>query len=654
MATAAESGTDAWDTFPKLLAERARTSPHRAAYREKEYGIWQTYDWAHVAGEVRRLAAGLADLGFRSGDRLVVVGDNRPRLYWSMCAAQSLGGVPVPVYQDSVTEELAYVIDHAGARFALAENQEQVDKLLEIRKTVPSLATVIYEDPRGLRHYEDLLSYSEVQERGDRLLAATPDLVSTEVAKGRGSDDAIMLYTSGTTGRPKGAVLSYDNLVWAARAGAEFDGLREGDELLSYLPMAWVGDHIFSYAQGYVVGLVVNCPESSATVMTDLREIGPTYYFAPPRVLENLITQVMIRMEDAGYLKRRMFQYFMGVARRVGPALLDKRPVGLLDRLLYALGGLLVYGPLKNTLGMSRVRVAYTAGEAVGPEIFNFYRALGVNMKQLYGQTEASVFVTIHPNGEVFPDTVGKPVSKVELRIAESGEVLYRSPGVFKEYFKNPQATNDTKTADGWVHTGDAGYLDERGHLRIIDRAADVGKLKDGTLFAPKFIENKLKFFPHINEAVAFGHDRDYVAVFINIDMTAVGDWAERRNIAYASYQELAGRREVYDLIQGEIEQVNRDLAADPRMAGAQIRRFLILGKALDADDGELTRTNKVRRSFIGERYKPLVDALYDGSRSVHMKVEVTFEDGRKGMIEGDVAIRDLAPHTAQPLRKAG
>jgi long-chain acyl-CoA synthetase len=654
MTTGSDTGTDARDTFPKLLAERARSGPGRPAYREKEYGIWQTYDWGHVATEVARLAAALAGLGFRRGDRLIVVGDNRPRLYWSMCAAQSLGGVPVPVYQDSVTDELAYVVEHAGARFALAENQEQVDKLLEIQKKVPSLSAVIYVDPRGLRHYDGLLSYAELQERGAKLLAANPDLVSAEAAKGRGSDDAIMLYTSGTTGRPKGAVLSYDNLVWAAKAGAAFDGLKEGDELLSYLPMAWVGDHIFSYAQGYVVGLVVNCPESAATVMTDLREIGPTYYFAPPRVLENLITQVTIRMEDAGFLKRRMFQFFMAIARPVGPALLDGRPVGVVDRLLYGLGNLLVYGPLKNTLGMSRVRVAYTAGEAVGPEIFNFYRALGVNMKQLYGQTEASVFVTIHPNGEVFADTVGKPVSKVELKIAESGEVLYRSPGVFKEYFKNPQATNDTKTSDGWVHTGDAGYLDERGHLRIIDRAADVGKLNDGTLFAPKFIENKLKFFAHINEAVAFGHGRDYVAVFINIDMTAVGDWAERRNIAYASYQELAGRSEVYDLIQGEIEQVNRDLAADPRMAGAQIRRFLILHKALEADDGELTRTNKVRRGFIGERYKPLVDALYDGSKSVHAKVDVTFEDGRKGTIEGEVAIRDLAPQAARQLRKAG
>jgi len=651
-ATSAD-GDEARDTFPKLLAGLAPERAHQPAYREKEYGIWQTYDWVHVAREVNLLAAGLAELGFGRGDRLIVVGDNRPKLYWSMAAAQSLGGVPVPVYQDSVTEELAYVVEHAGARYAIAENQEQIDKLLEIQKSVPSLKTLIYDDPRGLRHYDELLSYPEVQERGAKRLAASPQSVSDEVAKGRGGDDAIMLYTSGTTGRPKGAVLSYDNLIWAARAGAQFDGLKAGDELLSYLPMAWVGDHLFSYAQGYVVGLVVNCPESAATVMTDLREIGPTYYFAPPRVLENLITQVMIRMEDAGALKRRLFQYFMALARRVGPALLDGRAVSPVDRLLYWLGSLLVYGPLKNTLGMSRVRVAYTAGEAVGPEIFNFYRSLGVNMKQLYGQTEASVFVTIHPNGEVFSDTVGKPVYEVEVRITEAGEVLYRRPGVFKESFKNPQATNDTKTADGWVHTGDAGYLDERGHLRIIDRAKDVGKLNDGTLFAPKFIENKLKFFPHINEAVAFGDGCDFVTAFINIDMTAVGDWAERRNIAYASYQELAAHPAVYDLVQGEIERVNRDLAADPRMAGAQIRRFLILHKALEADDGELTRTNKVRRGFIGERYKILVDALYSGAKDVHAKVDVTFEDGRKGTIEGNVEIRDLAPQHAQPLRKA-
>jgi long-chain acyl-CoA synthetase len=646
-------GVGTADTFPKLLAERARNSGDRPAFREKEYGIWQTHSWRHVADNINALAAGLAGLGFRAGDRLIVVGDNRPRLYWAMTAAQSLGGVPVPVYQDSVAAEMAFVVEHAGARFAIAEDQEQVDKLIEIKAQVPTLEIIIFDDPRGLRDYTGVVSYDAVQASGRELLARKPDAVQAEVERGGGSDAAVMLYTSGTTGRPKGVVLTYDNLIWAARAGAEFDGLKEGDELLSYLPMAWVGDHIFSYAQCFVAGLTVNCPESAATVMTDLREIGPTYYFAPPRILENLITTVTIRMEDASAIKRAFFQYFMGIARRAGGALLDGQSVSLADRVLYRLGHLLIYGPLKNTLGMSRVRVAYTAGEAVGPEIFNFFRALGINMKQLYGQTEASVFVTVHPDGEVHLDTVGKPLREVELRIAENGEVLFRSPGVFREYYRNPQATAEARTKDGWVHSGDAGYVDARGHLHIIDRAKDVGRLNDGTLFAPKFVENKLKFFPHISEAVAFGDGRDFVTAMINIDLTALGNWAERNNLAYGSYQELAGHPRVYALIQSEVEQVNRDLATDPKIAGAQIRRFLILHKALDADDGELTRTRKVRRGFIGDRYGPLVQAFYDGSQRARISTEVTFEDGRKGTLEGDIEIRDVATHAQPALKQA-
>jgi long-chain acyl-CoA synthetase len=641
------------ETFPQLMARNARQRGDRPAFREKEYGIWQTYSWRQVLDETRAFAAGLASLGFARGDKLVIVGDNRPRLYWAMCAAQMLGGIPVPVYQDSVAAEMAYVVEHAEARFALAEDQEQIDKLLEIQGQVPGLKTLIYEDERGLRDYQDLLSYAQVQAKGRDALAAKPGFLDAEIGQGKGSDPSVMLYTSGTTGRPKGVVLTYDNLRASAENAASFEGLTERDELLCYLPMAWVGDHIFSYAQGLVTGLTVNCPESAATVQTDLREIGPTYYFAPPRVLENIITTVMIRMEDAGAFKRRMFAYFMALARRVGGALLDAKPVGLADRLLYWLGDKLVYGPLKNTLGLSRVRVAYTAGEAVGPDIFNFYRSLGINMKQLYGQTESSVFVTIHPNRDVRLDTVGKVAPGMEVRIADSGEVMFRGPGVFHEYYKNPQATAETKTPDGWVHSGDAGYVDDDGHLHIIDRAKDVGKLNDGTLFAPKFIENKLKFFPHINEAVAFGDKRDFVTAMINIDLTAVGNWAERHDIAYASYQELAARPEVYDLIAGEVAQVNADLAKDPRMAGAQIRRFLILPKLLDADDGELTRTRKVRRGFIGERYAQLIAALYGGQSSAHIRTEVTFEDGRKGVVEGDVAIRDVGGAASTPTRKA-
>ena len=646
-------GSDgAFDTFAKLLARNVASHPDRPAFREKELGIWRTHTWRQVGEAVHSFAAGLSALGFRAGDRLIVVGDNKPRLYWAMTAAQVLGGVPVPVYQDSVAAEMAYVVDHAGARFAVAEDQEQVDKLIEIKAQVPALQTIVYDDPRGLRDYADLLSYEDVQARGRKLLAERPGLIEAEIAKSSGHDVAVMLYTSGTTGRPKGVVLTYDNLVWAAEAGAAHDGLKPGDELLSYLPMAWVGDHIFSYAQCFVVGLTVNCPESAATVMTDLREIGPTYYFAPPSILERLITTVTIRMEDAGAIKRWLYGTLMRVARRTGAPLLDGRPVPLSDRLLYRLGELLIYGPLKNTLGMSRVRVAYTAGEAVGPEIFNFYRALGINMKQLYGQTEASVFVTVQPDRDVRLDTVGKPLPRVELKIAENGEVLFRSPGVFREYYRNPQATAETRTADGWVHSGDAGYLDERGHLHIIDRAKDVGRLRDGTLFAPKFIENKLKFFPHITEAVAIGDGREFVTALINIDLTAVGNWAERNNVAYASYQELAGDPRVYDLVAREVESVNADLAADPKLAGAQVRRFLVLHKALDADDGELTRTRKVRRGFIAERYQPLIAAMYDGAPRARVRTEVTFEDGRKGVIEGDVAIRDAAP--VAPMKLAG
>jgi len=634
----------AWaDTFPKLLRFQAATRGDRPAAREKAYGIWESWTWAQVRDHVRDLACGLHVMGLQRGDKIAIVGDNRPRLYWTFVAAQSLGAIPVPVYQDSVAEEMRYVLDHAEVRFAVAEDQEQVDKLLEIKARCPLLERIVYEDPRGMRHYDHaaLASYAEVQNRGREFAAANPGFLDTEVDKGKGGDVAVMLYTSGTTGQPKGCMLSFDNLLITAENAARFDRLSAEDEVLAYLPMAWVGDHIFSYAEAYVAGFCVACPESAATVLNDLRELGPTFFFAPPAIFENLLTRVTIRMEDAGAIKRWLYRFFMGVARRSGSRIMDGQDVPLLDRLLYALGRLVVYEPLKNTLGFSRVRICYTAGEAIGPDMFDFYRSLGMNMKQLYGQTEASVFIAMQADGEVRRDAVGTPAPQVEIKIAESGEVLFRSPGVFLEYYKNPKATAETKTPDGWVHTGDAGYLDRDGQLKIIDRAKDVGRLKDGSLFAPKYIENKLKFFPYIREAVAFGAGRERVCAFINIDMAAVGDWAERRNIAYGSYQELAARPEVYALIRANVEEVNRDLAADPHMAAAQIARFLILPKELDADDGELTRTRKVRRGFIAERYDTLVDALYSGRDHVDLKMEVRFEDGRTGAIRGRVRIEE-------------
>jgi long-chain acyl-CoA synthetase len=643
-------------SIPALLMRNARIYADKPAYREKEFGIWQSWTWAETRDEVEALALGLLELGVAEGDFIAIIGTNRPHLYWSMVAAQSVGAVPVPLYQDASAEEMAYVLDHCGARFIFAEDQEQVDKVIEIAGDRHRFERVIYLDPRGLRKYDHsrLHPFGDVQQMGrkaaDRLRA---ELDRRSNALNYDST-CVMLYTSGTTGKPKGVVLSNRNIIESSRNSAEFDNLRQGEEVLAYLPMAWVGDFIFSIGQAYWCGFCVNCPESAETMMTDLREIGPTYYFAPPRVFESQLTTVMIRMEDAGRFKKWLFDTFMAHARRVGPDMLDGKPVSLWDRLKYRLGDLLIYGPLKNTLGFSRVRVGYTAGEAIGPEIFDFYRALGINLKQLYGQTEATVFITMQPDGEVRSDTVGIPAPGVELRISDTGEVFYRSPGVFERYFKNDESTASTKDAEGWVATGDAGFIEEdTGHLRIIDRAKDVGKMADGSLFAPKYVENKLKFYPNILEAVVFGNGRDRCMAFINIDLAAVGNWAERNNIAYSSYQELAGHPKVLDTVQAHVEEVNRSLAADPILSGSQVHRFLILHKELDADDGEMTRTRKVRRRIVEEKYQDLINALYDGSASIFTRTEVTYEDGRKGAISATLEIRDAQVVTVEQGRAA-
>lgn len=646
----------ALDTFPKLLRHNAERFADRPAIREKDLGIWQSWTWKQVLQEVRFMACGLAVRGFQRGDTIVIIGDNRPRLYWGMAAAQSLGGIPVPAYQDAVAEEMQYVLEHAEAKFVLAEDQEQVDKVIEVKDRCPDLKEIIYSDPRGMRNYDHthMNDLETIQAEGKAFSEKNPDFFDQQIDMGKGTDTAIFLYTSGTTGRPKGVVLTHDNMLITARHGVDFDHLTEREEVLAYLPMAWVGDHLFSYAQAYTAGFCVSCPESGATVMHDMREIGPSFFFAPPRIFENLLTTVSIRMEDAAKIKQAMYKYFMGIAKKVGPKILADESVGFMDRLLYKLGDFLVYGPLKNTMGMNRIRLAYTAGEAIGPEIFEFYRSLGINIKQLYGQTEAAVNITLQPDGEVYPDTVGKPAPGVEIKIADNGEVLYRSPGVFQCYHKNEEATRETKTEDGWVMTGDAGFFDANGHLKIIDRAKDVGKLNDGSMFAPKYIENKLKFFPHIKEAVAFGHDRDYCTAFINIDLEAVGNWAERRNIAYSSYQELAARKEVYDMVEDSVRKVNSDLANDEKLAASQIRRFLILHKELDADDGELTRTRKVRRNHVADKYDVLINALYGDQAHCHIDTQVTFEDGRTGTISGDLEIRDLPIEVSeQSFRKA-
>ena len=635
---------DGPQSVPALLHRNATIFANAPAYREKEFGIWQSWTWSETLEEIEALALGLLDLGAREGDFVAVIGRNRPKLYWSMVAAEMVGAIPVPLYQDANAEEMAYVMQHCGARFVIAGDQEQVDKVIEVQDELTQFEQMIYLDPRGLRKYDHskLHEYDHVQAVGrakrDELM---PELTARQ-AKLDYDSTCVMLYTSGTTGKPKGVVLSNRNVIETSKSSSEFDKLRQSDAILAYLPMAWVGDFIFSVGQAMWTGFCTNCPESAETMHTDLREIGPTYYFAPPRVFETQLTNVMIRMEDASRFKKRLFDYFMAHARKVGPDILDGKPVGLMDRIKYGLGELMIYGPLKNTLGLSRVRVGYTAGEAIGPEIFDFYRSLGINLKQLYGQTEATVFITAQPDGEVRSDTVGVTCPGVELKIAENGEVFYRSPGVFVEYYKNPESTASTKDAEGWVATGDAGFIEEgTGHLRIIDRAKDVGQMASGSLFAPKYVENKLKFFPNILEVVVFGNKREECTAFINIDLTAVGNWAERNNIGYASYQELARHPQVMDTIQSHVEEVNRSIAQDEMLSGCQVHRFVVLHKELDADDGELTRTRKVRRRIIEEKYHDIITALYDGSKSVSTVTEVTYEDGRKGSIKATLEIRD-------------
>ncbi len=631
------------DTFPKLVRDNAERFGSRVAIREKDYGIWQSYTWRDYFDQARLIALGLASLGFARGDKTAIIGDNRPQLYWAVMATQALGGVPVPIYQDSVEKEMQYILDHSEARFAVVEDQEQVDKLLHVKAQCPRLESIIYDDSRGMRGYSEpsLLSLTELAERGRKFEVGHPAHFDDELGRGRADDVAIICYTSGTTGVPKGAMLSHRNLSVTARNAAAFEGLQSDEEILSYLPMAWVGDHIFSYAQSIVTGFAINCPESAATVLHDLKEIGPTYFFAPPRIWETILTNVMVRVEDCAWPKRRLVDFFLRLAQAIEQARLNRAPVPVWRRLLAPLGHLLVGAPLRDNLGMRRLRRAYTAGEAIGPEIFVFFRALGINVKQIYGMTEASVFITVQKDDDVRLDTVGIPIPGVELRISPEGEVLYRSPGVFQGYYKNPEATRQT-LEDGWVRSGDAGVIDHDGHLKIVDRAKDVGRLADGTLFAPKYLENKLKFSPYVKEAVCVGQDRPYVAALINIDLVAVGNWAERGGIVYTSYTDLSQKPEVYDLVRREVERVNRSLAEDEVLRGARIRKFLILHKELDPDDEEITRTRKVRRGYIALKYAALIEALYGEGGHVEVEAKVTYEDGRTGTIRADVRIHDV------------
>ena len=626
-------------TLPRLLQRNARDLANRPAIREKDRGIWQSWTWREYHDQVRDLALGLASLGFRRGDRLSVIGDNRPRLYWAQVAAQSLGGVPVPVYQDSIAKELAYVWNHAEVAVIIAEDQEQVDKVLALRGELPALRLVVYDDPRGMTgyRYDWLRSYDAVQEAGRKFGAEHPDHFEAEIAKGQPEDVAIISYTSGTTGSPKGAMISHANAIGVAESFSRESRINPADTSLAYLPMAWAGDSVYTLFAGLAVGFCANCPESPETVQRDLRELGPSTLLAPPRIWENMLTSVQVRAADATPLKRRTFEYFRSVAERAEILRADGKAVPAGLRLATALGEFFVYGPVRDQLGLGQTKFALTGGAPLGPDTFRFFRSIGVNLKQVYGSTETTGLVSLQPDAEANPTTAGRPVSGVEIKIAERGEVLVRGCAVFKGYLKNEEATREVLDPDGWFHTGDAGFIDPRGHLVIIDRAKDVGALADGTPFAPQFIENKLKFSPYIREAVSFGNDRPFVTAMIAIDLNTVGNWAERRGLAYTSYMDLSQKAEVRELIREEIHKGNQTLPDASR-----IRRFLLLTKDLEADDAEMTRTRKVRRSFVADKYAPVIGALYGGKNEVELSTNITYEDGRQAAIQSRALIEDV------------
>ena len=637
-------------TLPRLLQRNAHDLRDRPAIREKDRGIWQTYTWRDYHDQARDFALGLSALGFRRGDRLSVIGDNRPRLYWAQVAAMCLGGVPVPVYQDSIAKELAYVWNHAECSVIVAEDQEQVDKVLALRAELPALTLVIYDDPRGMTHYryDWLRSFQEVQELGRTFGREHPGRFEAEIDKGRPDDDAIICYTSGTTGNPKGAMLTHANAISIAETFRKTDDVRPEDDSLAYLPMAWAGDVVYTLFLGLVVGFCVNCPESPETVQRDLRELGPTTVLAPPRIWENMLTAVQVRAADAPWLKRKTFERFRAAAEEAEILRGDGKPVPLGLRLAVALGEFFVYGPIRDQLGLRRAKWALTGGAPLGPDTFRFFRSIGVNLKQVYGSTETTGLVSIQPDTEANPTTAGRPCPGIDVRIAERGEVLVRGCCVFKGYLKNEEATREVIDGEGWFHTGDAGFIDPRGNLVIIDRAKDVGALQDGTPFAPQFIENKLKFSPYIREAVAFGHERPFVAAMIAIDLNTVGNWAERRGVPYTSYMDLAQKPEVRGLLGEEIVKCNATLPDSTK-----IRRFLLLTKDLEADDAEMTRTRKVRRKFVAEKYAPVIDAFYSDGAEVELATVITYEDGRQATLHSRVRIEDVEGRPAGALAHA-
>ncbi len=627
------------ETFPQFLVEKAKLyGDKKTALREKEYGIWQSVSWAEYLEHVKYFAMGLASMGFERGDTLAIIGDNRPEWVYAELAAQSAGGKSIGIYQDSIVNEVAYIVTHSDAKFLVVEDQEQVDKIIELWPQLHTVEKVIYYDPKGLRNYTEpyLMYFAEVEELGRAFEKEHPAWFEESVAQGRGEDIAILSTTSGTTGYPKLAILTHNNLISMGRNLMKVDPMSEEDEFVSFLPLAWIGEQMMSLACGLQAGFTINFPEEPETVQENIREIGPQTMFSPPRIWENLVSRVQVKIEDTTRLKRKIYDWALPIGYQMADTRFNKETPSSMLKLKYKIADWVMFQEIKDHLGLRHIVRAYTGGAALGPDVFRFFHALGVNLKQIYGQTEVSGIAVLHRDGDIKFQTVGTPIPETEVKIAESGEILVKSPAVFQGYYKNDEATR-TALIDGWLHTGDAGYFDEDGHLVVIDRAKDVMTLADGTKFSPQFIENKLKFSPYIKEAVVFGGDWPYVTAMINIDMENVGKWAEKNQLAYTTYTDLAQKPEVYALVRQHVEQANADLPQ-----AARIRRFLLLHKELDADDAELTRTRKVRRRFVAERYKDIIEALYGESDYLEVETTITYQDGRTAVIKTRLKIEEL------------
>jgi len=628
------------ETFPQFLVEKAKLyGDKKTALREKEFGIWQSVSWAEYLEHVKYFCMGLVNMGFERGDTVAIIGDNRPEWVYAELAAQSAGGKSIGIYQDSIVKEVAYIITHSDAKFLIVEDQEQVDKVIELWPELHTVEKVIYYDPKGLRNYTEpyLMYFPEVEALGREYEKENPGWFEESVARGKGSDTAILSTTSGTTGYPKLAILTHDNLISMGRNLMEVDPMSDRDEFVSFLPLPWIGEQMMSLACGLQAGFTVNFPEEPETVQENIREIGPQTMFSPPRIWENLVSMVQVKIEDTTWFKHKVYDWAIPIGYAMADKRFNKEKPGIWLKIKYKIADWIMFMPIKDHLGLRRIKQAYTGGAALGPDVFRFFHALGVNLKQIYGQTEVSGIAVLHRNGDVKFQTVGTPIPETEVDIAENGEILVKSPAVFVGYYKRPEETAKT-LIDGWLHTGDAGYFDEDGHLIVIDRAKDVMTLADGTKFSPQFIENKLKFSPYIREAVVFGGaELPFVTAMINIDMANVGKWAEKNQLAYTTYTDLAQKPEVYELVRNHVVQANKDLPAS-----ARIRRFLLLHKELDADDAELTRTRKVRRRFVAERYKDIIAALYGESDHLDVETTITYQDGRTAVIKTRLKIEEL------------